>query len=348
MSDQATNPGTEPHEPSADLHALPKVELHVHLEGTIDARVATALARAHGQDPDRALRLEDGDYPPRYLDFDHFVDVFLATSRQVRTPDDLATVAAAFVRHQAQQNVLWTEATLTAGTLVSNGMEARGLWAALRDGFAEAPDVHVGLIVDTPRELGPDEAARTVRLVEEADAPVVALGLTGVEGSVPESAFRGLRDAADRLGIGVVVHAGETGGPDNVRAALDDLGADRIAHGIASMRDPDLVARLVADQTPLDVCPTSNVRLGVVADVEHHPIVDMMDAGMRVTVGSDDPPFFGTTLTRELDLVTRRCALLRRDLADLQRRTIDASFAPEQVRREVRERLDAWASTTIV
>lgn len=347
MSD---DPTTTPDrfEPSADLRALPKVELHVHLEGTIDAQVASELARGHGQDPDDALRLVDGDYPRRFRDFDHFVDVFLATSRQVRTPDDLATVAAAFVRGQAAQNVLWTEATLTAGTFVANGMRPEDLWAALRDGFAEEPDVHVGLIIDSVRELGPDNAAATVRLVEDADAPIVGLGLTGIEGSVHESAFGVLRTAADQLGLGIVVHAGETGGPDNVRAALDDLGADRIAHGIAAMQDPDLVTRMVADRVPTDVCPSSNVQLGIVEDLDHHPVIDMLDAGMSVTISSDDPPFFSTTLTEELDHVMRRSALLRRDLADLQRRAIDVSFAPEPVRRQARARIDAWAATTIV
>lgn len=331
-----------------DLALLPKVELHVHLEGTIAAETAVELARRHGDDPDRVLALEDGHYPARYRDFDHFVDTFLATSRQVRTPDDLATVAAAFARAQAEQGVRYTETTFTALTLVSQGMEPAAMWAALRDGFADAPDTRVGLIVDSVRELGADASRRTVRLVEEAAAPVVGLGLTGVEGSVPERDFAHLRDVADRLGLGLTVHAGETGSAANVRAALDDLGADRIGHGIAAAADPELVARLVRDRVALEVCPSSNVTLGLVPDLDHHPLPRLWEAGVQVTVSSDDPPFFATTLTDELRHAARLAGLTRRELAELQRRAVRASFAPDDVQTELLARIDAWDAAPTV
>jgi aminodeoxyfutalosine deaminase len=331
-----------------DLASLPKVELHVHLEGTIDATTAIGLARSHGEDPDVVLRLEDGAYPAIYRDFGHFLDVFLATSGRVRTPDDLATVAAAFARGQAAQHVRYTEATFTPLTHIDAGMEPGPMWQALRDGFAEVPDVDIGLIIDTVRDLGMDAAQRLVALVDAADAPVVGFGLTGNEGSVPESEFRVLRAAADRFGMGLAVHAGESGTAENVRAALDDLGADRIAHGIRSVDDPELLARIVRDRVPLDVCPTSNVRLQVVPDAEHHPFPQLWRAGAQVTIGSDDPPFFGTTLTDELRLVTRLAGLTRHDLAALQRRAARVSFAPEAIKTELLRRIDAWdAASTL-
>jgi aminodeoxyfutalosine deaminase len=131
------------------------------------------------------------------------------------------------------------------------------------------------------------------------------------------------------------VHAGETGTPDNVRAALDDLGADRIGHGIAAVRDPDLVARLVREQVPLEVCPSSNVTLSIVEDLDAHPIRELWEAGVEVTVNSDDPPFFATTLTDELAHARRLLALDRRGLAELQRRAARAAFAPEHRRADL-------------
>jgi aminodeoxyfutalosine deaminase len=331
-----------------DLASLPKVELHVHLEGTIDAATAAALARHHGEDPAQVLLLEDDGYPARYRDLAHFVAVFTATAGRVRTPDDLAAVAAAFARGQAAQHVRYTEATFTPLMHVDNGMEPGPMWQAIRDGFAEAPDVDIALICDTVRDLGPEGATRLVALVEAADAPVVGLGLTGTEGAVPEAAFVALREAADRLELGLTVHAGESGGPANVVAALDTLGADRIGHGIASVGDPALVERLVRERVPLEVCPTSNVRLGLADDLDAHPIVELLQAGVRVVVGSDDPPFFGTTLTDELAHVVRLAGLTRRDLAGLQRRAVEVSFAPAGLRTSLLQRIDAWdAASTL-
>ncbi|MTV27139.1 adenosine deaminase [Nitriliruptoraceae bacterium ZYF776] len=330
--------------PDRDLTALPKVELHVHLEGSIEASTARELADRH----DVALDVDDGGYPARYRDFAHFVATFVATSGVVRTPDDLAAVAAAFARDRARQRIHWTEATFTALTLVRGGMEPAAMWEALRDGFAEVPDVGIGLIVDTIRDLGPDAAHETIRLVDGADAPIVGLGLTGTEGTVPEEAFAHLRLAADQLGLGLAVHAGETGGPERVRAALDVLGADRVGHGIATLEDAELLARVVREATPLEVCPSSNVALGLVADLDHHPLPRLWAAGANVTVNSDDPAFFGTDLTHELAHAVRLCGLTRRDLAELQRRAVRASFAPADVRASIMTAIDGWAAAPVV
>lgn len=327
---------------AADLDRLPKVELHVHLEGSVHAETAVALARRHGEDPARVLVLEDGGYPRRFRSFDHFVDTFLAVSRQLRRPEDLRTAAAAFARHQADQRVRYTEATFTAQTHVDNGMPPTEMWQAVREGLTAVADTEVRLIVDAVRELGAAHAEATVALVEAADAPIVGLGLAGVEGSRPESEFVVLRDAADRLGLGLAVHAGETGTPDTVRAALDDLGADRIGHGIAATRDPALVARLQRERVPLEVCPSSNVALGVVEDLDDHPLPRLWDAGVEVSVHSDDPPFFSTTLTDELAHAVRLAGLDRADVAELQRRAARAAFVDEPLRAALLEEIDEW------
>jgi len=331
--------------PDARLRALPKVELHVHLEGTISASTARSLARVHGEDPDQVLVLEGDGYPDPFRDFRHFVDAFLATAGQVRTPDDLRTVARAFAAEQAAQQVLWTEATFTAVTMAGRGWEPAAMWAALAEGFAAHPEARIGLILDTPRDLGLEAARRSIALAQDAigaGLTVVAFGLTGIEGSIPERDFLLLREAADELDIGLVVHAGETGEPENVRAAIDDLGADRIGHGIATVRDAQLLERVAAEGILLEVCPSSNVTLGLVPSLEEHPIHALHAAGVSFTVNSDDPPFFSTTLTDELAHARRLLGLDERGLADLQRLALDESYAPREVYEEVEDRLDAW------
>jgi aminodeoxyfutalosine deaminase len=335
---------------SARLASLPKVELHVHLEGTISAATAAALATARGEDPGAVLVLDasrsDGPhYPHPFRDFLHFVDTFVASSAQLREPADLTTIAAAFATGQAAQGILWSETTFTAVTMEMRGWDPGVLWEALLLGLSAAPDTGIGLILDSPRDLGPEVARRSVALARAAIAagvPVVALGLTGVEGSVPAREFTLLRDAADELGIGLVIHAGETGGPDEVAAALDVLRADRIGHGIATVEDPDLLARVAAQGVVLEVCPSSNVTLGIVASLDEHPIRVLRDAGVAITVNSDDPPFFATTLTTELGHAIRLLELDEARLAALQRRAIDASFAPAPLRTRVHAAIDAW------
>ncbi|MEX2324192.1 MAG: adenosine deaminase [Nitriliruptoraceae bacterium] len=325
-----------------DIASMPKIELHVHLEGTISAAVARQLAQRHGHDPAAELVLENGRYPQRYQDFMHFVDTFLATSRQIRTPDDLETVAAAFAAEQARQNIVYSEVTFTALTHVANGMPERDMWRALDSGLSAEGGITIGVIVDAVRELGPEAADRTITMIEDASANIVGLGLTGVEGSVHESAFVALRTAANRLGLGLTVHAGETGAPANVAAALDELDTDRIGHGVASIDDPELVVRLAREQVVLEVCPTSNVTLGLYPSLDAHPLPQLVSAGVAVTINSDDPPFFGTTLTDELRIAANVLGLDRAGLAQLQTRAIDASFAPAGIKRAVRRQIETW------
>jgi adenosine deaminase len=327
-----------------DIEAVPKVELHVHLNGAITEATASELARRHSADPAEALRLVDGRYPGSYLNFAGFLDAYMATNQFVRTPDDLELVAADFARGQAAQSIAYTEAIFTAMILVRNGMEPRAMWAALRRGLAAAgPDTTINLVVDSIRDFGAEEAEATLRVVEDADAPIVGLCLTGIEGTMPVETFLPFRTEARRLGMGFEVHAGETGPPSSIVESLDVLGADRIGHGVAAIRDAVLLERLVRDQVVLDVCPSSNVGIGEFPSLEAHPVVAFWRAGVNMTISSDDPPFFNTTLTNELRHVVRLAGLTRDDLAVLQRRAVAAAFTDPATRAALRARIDAWA-----
>ncbi len=332
-----------------DILTVPKVELHIHLNGSITETTAATLACRHGEDPDTALQLVDGRYPGHYANFGGFLDAYMLANQFVRTPDDLELVAADFARGQAHQNVAYSEAIFTAMISVRNGMDPAAMWAALGRGLAAGgPETRIGLVVDAIRDSGTAEARATIELVEAADAPVVGLCLTGSESSEPSEpieSFGILRDAATRLGMGFQVHAGEMGPPESIVQALDLLGADRIGHGVQAIRAPGLLERLVRDQVPLDVCPSSNVGISLFPSLEAHPLAEFWRRGVNMTISSDDPPFFHTTLTDELRHVVRVCGLSRDGLAELQRSAMRASFATAATKAEVIARIDRWAAS---
>ena len=330
-----------------DIATVPKVELHIHFGGSITEATASVLARRHGANPETELILRDGRYPGAYPEFRGFLDAYLAANQFVRTPEDLEFVAAELARGQAAQNVIYSETIFTAMIYARNGMNAKAMWAALRNGLrAAGAETRIGIIVDAIRDFGRAEADATVALVEGAgkETPIVGLGLTGIEGTMPVADFVPYAESARWLGLGLEVHAGEMGPPSSVVESLDVLGANRIGHGVSAIRDAGLVERYVRDQVVLDMCPSSNVRIGEYPTLEAHPMSEFWRQGVNFNISSDDPPFFGITLTDELRNVVRVLGLTRSDLAELQRRGARAAFQPQVVRDELVARIDAWAA----
>lgn len=327
-----------------DIVSIPKIELHVHYGGNFSEAIAAELARRHGLDPAVALPLEGGRYPTAYRDFPSFLRALIALDDLVRTPDDVETVAAAFAQGQAGQGIVYSEVMVTALSHVRHGMDPRDFWAALQSGFAAAPETRVAIVVDAIRNDGPAALEATLGLIEAADAPIVGVGLTGIEDTWPIGDFAFIRREADRLGLGVEVHAGEMGPPASIAASLDVLGADRIGHGVAAIYDPALLERLVRERIPLDVCPSSNVKIGLFPSLEAHPVRRFWEAGVNMSISSDDPPLMGTTLTDELRHVVRLVGLSREDLAELQRRAARTAFLPAPERLALEALIDAWAA----
>jgi adenosine deaminase len=328
-----------------DIATIPKVELHVHLNGSITEATASELAHRHGADPDKALELVDGRYPGRYPDFEGFLHSYLLANSFVRTPEDLEFVAAEFARGQAAQHVLYTEAIFTAGICVRNGMDPTEMWAALRRGLAVCePETRVALVIDAIRDLGPAEAAATVELVEQANAPIIGLELTGIEGTWPVEAFVPFRRSARRLGLGFEVHAGEMGPPSSIVDTLDVLEADRIAHGVAAIHDRALLDRLARQGSPLVVCPSSNVGIGLFPSLEAHPVAEFWRHNLEFSISADDPPFFHTTLVDELRHVVELAGLSPNGLRELQRRAARNSFATPAQKATLLGAIERWRS----
>lgn len=326
------------------LTRMPKVELHVHVEGSIRPETVLKLARKNGVSlpADTVEGLADWY---RFRDFPHFVEVYVGVTKCVQTPDDIETVLWEFMEGQASQNVLYTEATYTASTIEKHcGISWSQQRAAIERVLPEAErrlGTRLRLILDIVRGETPDEAMTTLdRVTQALGSGVCALGIAGFE-SRGTLAYADVFAEAARRGVPVAAHAGETEGAWLVAETLDVTQATRIGHGVRSLEDAAVAERLVADGIVLEVCPTSNVCLGVVPEFCQHPIQRLMDAGIAVTVNSDDPPMFGTTLTDEW---AKCAATFDWDMATVRRLTetaVGAAFLPEADRAALHGRVRA-------
>ena len=323
---------------------LPKVELHCHLEGSMSSATVKALASRHH--PDWSW-VWSGDIPDHFsfVDFPDFGRQYLFGLSLLRNEEDLATVTDDLAATLALQNVRYAELTTTAFSHLAGSMPPEVYRDGLDEGRrrAAARGVEIGWVIDIPRDLEMPDDTTTVDYLESGLTPegLVALGLGGYEVGFPAAPYTSHFERARALGLRSVPHAGETEGADSVRQAVEELGADRIGHGVRVLDDRDLTARIADAGILCEVCPTSNFLLGVVDDIDDHPLPRMMEAGLNVSINTDDPGWFDTDLVTELriatDLGVDRDTHLR-----LQRGALAASFAPPTVRRAIAEELDAY------
>jgi adenosine deaminase len=325
------------------LIAMPKVELHVHLEGSMRPRTVAELAKQSGVDLPSSLAA--GHW--RFADFQDFMNQYSAACRTLTCPEHFTRVATEFVEDIAAAGVRYAEVTFTPGGHARRLGDWHWPTSTVLDGLASASRSHgvtVAVILDHCRDKPLDEAMRIAELaVEYRDRGVVALGLGGDEKDERDSFKKAFSYALDR-GLGSVVHAGETTGPGSIWTAIDDLGASRIGHGLAAIGDKRLVGRLVTDGIILEVCPTSNVSTGIVPSFREHPWPRLVAAGLPLTVNSDDPAMFRTSLARELALIRHLWGVGVNALADLNRVALAGSFATQAVRTCIERELTAWAA----
>lgn len=333
----------------AFVRNMPKVELHVHLEGSIRPETVLKLAERHGID----LPAKDLDGLREWYtfrDFPHFVEVYVAVSKCVKTSEDVELIAREFLEGQKAQNVLHSEVTYTASTIEKyNGIPWEDQLAALRRAIKygeEELGVSMRLILDIVRgENTPERAMQVAEWAVGAQDVVCALGLAGIEKSVPASNYQAAFDYAHANGLPVLPHAGETVGPESVREALDVCNPVRIGHGVQAINDMKLVAELRDRQIPIEVCPTSNVCIGVYPSLEAHPVARLMDEGVIVTINSDDPPMFSTTITNELYQCATTFDFNEDILWSLTLNAANAALLPAEKKRELIQRLRAeWPS----
>ena len=333
------------------IRGLPKAELHVHHVGSASPRIVAELAERHPgtvpSDPDALRAFYE------FRDFAHFIEVYLAVVDLIRTPEDVRLLTYEVAREMAEgQSLRYAELTCTPHTSVLSGVPIEAYTEAIEDARVAA-ERDFGLVLrwiyDIPGELGVPSADATLGFaLDHGPEALVAFGLGGPEVGVSRPQFEPHFAAARAAGLHSVPHAGETTGPDTVWDALRTLGAERIGHGTSSAADPALLAHLAETGIPLEVCPSSNVATRAVATLAEHPLQRFVDAGVRVTINSDDPPMFNTTLNREYEIAAELLGLDERGVADLARAAVDASFAPDDVKRRVLEEIEKYVGAHLL
>lgn len=337
-------PGTE--RPVADfICALPKAELHVHLVGSASVSTVLELARRH---PDKKVPADEQSLRAFYefRDFAHFIEVYIAVNSLIQRPEDVEALVGGVAADLAAQQVRYAEVTVTPDSHLLMGIDPVDLASALTSARAAAASDHgieLAWIFDIPGELGLESGERTIDWVER-HAPVgtVGFGLGGPEVGVGRPQFSAVFERARAAGLKSVPHAGETTGAQTVWDALRDLHADRIGHGIAAATDEQLLEHLAERGVPLEVCPTSNVCTKAVTALEEHPFPVLRDAGVAVTLNSDDPGMFSTSLNHEYEVAHQVWGLDAAALADLARSSVRASYAPGSLKTEVVAEIDAY------
>jgi aminodeoxyfutalosine deaminase len=277
---------------------FPKIELHVHLEGTVRPDTLREIAKRN----DYALP-DDLEALYRYRDFAHFIEVFVLAVGALTRYDDFRQVVVDYAAEAKTHGAVYLEAIFAPR--IMHGLDTDEVFSGYCDGAQEARELHgvdVLLTPDVPRDYSLDDALTTARYaVRYRERGVVGLGLGGREDGQPPEPFAPAFALARAGGLASVPHAGEAAGAESVRGALEELHADRIRHGIRAVEDPGLVAELAGRGTVLDVCPLSNLRTGVVCSLEEHPLPQLTAAGVRCSISTDDPAMFDTDLTRDYE-----------------------------------------------
>ena len=329
---------------------MPKAELHLHLEGAIQPATMLMLAERNRVELPFASEAEAERFF-QFRDFPHFVEVFVTVCQCLRTPDDFTLVVTELGVEAARQNIRYLEVHFNPEPHVRRrGFRFEEIIAGINRGRTEVRDrwgIELRWIADGVRdaESGPRSVDLTVEWIAalEPEAGVVALGLGGDEVGYPPDPFVAAFAQAREAGLHVVAHAGETTGPGTIRDTLDLLRAERIGHGIRAIDDSALVARLAREAIPLEICPTSNLRTGVIRDIHQHPLRRFDEAGVTVTVSSDDPALFGTTLTAEYHLLATTFDYGIDDIERIGLNSVRAAFLPAAEKRAmVQEFNDAY------
>lgn len=320
---------------------VPKAELHCHIEGA--AAPALVVEQARKYDTDISAIIDGG----RFLwgDFTEFLKAYDTAAALFRTPDDYARLAETYLDSLSAEGAIYSEIFASPDHARSAGLAPEDYIAGLAEGIERArsrSSIECRIIVTGVRHLGPEAVSAAARFAASCPNPIVTgFGMAGEERVGRARDYAGAFDIAREAGLGITVHAGELAGAPSVRAALDDLGPSRIGHGVRAIEDADLLRRIADEGIVLEVCPGSNVALGIYDSFASHPLPRLMAAGVRVTVNSDDPPYFQTSLGREYAEAETAMGLGAEELACLTRTAIEAAFVDEATRARLLDRCAA-------
>ena len=319
-------------ERDAWLAALPKAELHLHLEGAIPLPALFELIRAAGDDPSvptpEALR-ERLTYP----DFPAFIEAWIWKNGFLRSYDDFAFIAEAVAKDLARQNIRYAELFFSPARFANRGLTTARLAEAIRSGFDRAPGATLYLIADLVRDLGPENAAVTLAEVVEVagEAGILGIGIGGSEHLYPPEPFAPVYEAARKAGLRTSAHAGEAAGAASVRGAVEALRVDRVGHALRAEEDEAVVDLLAETGVVLELCPLSNLATGVIGRIEDHPVRRYWERGLNITVNTDDPGMFHNSLAGEYALLMDVFGFSREEILSLAAAALEGAWcAPEE------------------
>ena len=329
------------------IAGLPKAELHVHHVGSASPRIVADLAARH---PDSSVPTDPTALAEYFTfrDFAHFIKLYLSVVDLVRDEEDVRILTYEIARDMARQNIRYAELTITPISSTRRGIPEQAFMEVIEDA-RRAAEKELGVVLrwcfDIPGELEQDAAAETARMaVDLRPDGLVSFGLGGPEIGYPRPPFKPAFDLAIAAGLHSVPHSGESTGPQTIWDAITELRAERIGHGTSATRDPRLLEYLAEHQIPLEVSPTSNIATRVVDDIEAHPLIDMVAAGVPVSINTDDPPMFGTDLNNEYAVAARLLRLDAAGVAGLASNAVRQSFAPDDVKRRLLAEIDAYTA----
>ncbi|MEL7115253.1 MAG: adenosine deaminase [Pseudomonadota bacterium] len=325
------------------MRDLSKIELHLHLEGGAPPGFIRQMAHEKNLDISRIFTAEGGY---TYRDFWHFLDVYEAATSVLQSPEDFHRLTLAVLEQSAEHGVIYTEAFLSPDFCGGRDVSAwREYLHAIEEAAAAAErDMGVTLrgIITHIRHFGPEKARETARCAQETAGDfIVGYGMGGDEKAGSQKDFAYAFDMAREAGLKITTHAGEWGGAAEVRAALDDIRPARIGHGVEAIYDDALVDRLAEAGVVLECCPGSNVFLGVFKSWADHPIDRLRRRGVKVTVSTDDPPFFNTTMTREYEQLAATFDWDEDDFRAISEVALEAAFCDDTTRARIKEKLEA-------
>lgn len=315
------------------IHEMPKIELHVHLEGAFTHEFLFELIQKYGGDPN-VNSIEDLEKKFEFKDFPHFIDTWFWKNKFFRQPKDFEDCTYTTLKNLHEQNVVYVEAFYSPWDFLDNDIRVEEITEATLSGVRRAQEefgIRCALIADIIRDLGAETASERVRQVlPYKDQGVIGIGLGGSEQKYPPELFADAFKLARNYGLHVVAHAGEAAGPESIWAAIDALRVERIGHGVRAIEDKNLIDALADMRIPLEICVTSNIKTGVFPDYQEHPLRDLCKNDLLITINSDDPTMFGSSLTDEFCILHDELKFSIKEINQLVLNAVESTFLEKE------------------
>jgi adenosine deaminase len=294
---------------------IPKIELHLHLEGAIPLRSLWQLIRKYGGDPD-ITSFSDLEQKFVYRDFDHFIETWIWKNKFLREYEDFTFISEHVARDLASQNIKYAEIFVSPSAFKQYGLDTREIMQSVHQGIIKVKDIKIRLIVDLVRNYGPEKEMRTLCEISEVkQCDIIGIGIGGSENLYPPEPFSEVYEKAREFGFRTTVHAGEAAGPESIRGAIHALKADRIGHATSAADDVQLLEYLSENHIPLELCPLSNLKTGAVPSYKDYPIITFIDYGIPFSINTDDPKMFGNSLVEEYEMLEKNFGFSKQDIA---------------------------------